>query len=112
MYVHVKTTTSTLTKPEYTQNYCFFLGGGLCPSSGILKTREHNVSEYGSLSIFRSWGDTYRSKLILKAFDDGVFIHQWLYSLLLGPGLSLSFVIFFTQSAGHLGRVISPSQGR
>jgi hypothetical protein len=26
------------------------LGFGLCPSSGILKTREHNVSETGSVS--------------------------------------------------------------
>jgi hypothetical protein len=40
------------------------------------------------------------------------FIHQWLYSLLLGPGLVFSFVIFFTQSVGLLGRVIRPSQGR
>jgi hypothetical protein len=39
------------------------------------------------------------------------FIRQWLYSLLLGPGLFFSFVIFFTQSAGLLGRVTSPSQG-
>jgi hypothetical protein len=29
-----------------TQNYCVF---GVCPSSSILKTREHNVSETGSL---------------------------------------------------------------
>jgi hypothetical protein len=40
------------------------------------------------------------------------FIHQWLYSTLLGPGLFFSFVIFFTQTVGLLGRVISPSQGR
>jgi hypothetical protein len=40
-----------------------------------------------------------------------VFIHQWLYSSLLGPGLFFSFVIFFTQTVGILGRVISPSQG-
>jgi hypothetical protein len=31
---------------------------------------------------------------------------------LLGPGLVFSFVIFFTQTVGLLGRVISPSQGR
>jgi hypothetical protein len=31
---------------------------------------------------------------------------------LLGPGLFFSFIIFFTQAAGLLGRVISPSQGR
>jgi hypothetical protein len=40
------------------------------------------------------------------------FIHQWLYSPLLGPGQFFSFVIVFTQSVGLLGRVISPSQGR
>jgi hypothetical protein len=40
------------------------------------------------------------------------FIHQRLYSPLLGPGPSFSFAIFFTQTVGLLGRVISPSQGR
>jgi hypothetical protein len=40
------------------------------------------------------------------------FIHQWFYSPLLSPGLFFSFVIFFTQTVEHLGRVISPSQGR
>jgi hypothetical protein len=40
------------------------------------------------------------------------FIHQCLYRTLLGPGLFFSFVIFFTQSVGLLGREISPSQGR
>jgi hypothetical protein len=40
------------------------------------------------------------------------FIHQWLCSPLLGPGLFLSFVMFFTQTVRLLGWVISPSQGR
>jgi hypothetical protein len=40
------------------------------------------------------------------------FIHQWFYSPLLGRDLFFSFVIFFTQTVGLLGRVISPSQGR
>jgi hypothetical protein len=40
------------------------------------------------------------------------FIHQWLYSPLLGPGLFFSSVIFLTQTVGLLGRVIGPSQGR
>jgi hypothetical protein len=31
---------------------------GLCPSSGILNTREHNVSETGSVSFLRSGGKT------------------------------------------------------
>jgi hypothetical protein len=39
------------------------------------------------------------------------FIHQWLYSPLLGPGLFFSFVIFFVQTVRLLGRGISPSQG-
>jgi hypothetical protein len=40
------------------------------------------------------------------------FIHQWLYSPLLGPGLFFSLAILFTQTVGLLARVISPSQGR
>jgi hypothetical protein len=40
------------------------------------------------------------------------FIYQWFYSPLLDLGLFFSFVIFFTQMVGLLGRVISPSQGR
>jgi hypothetical protein len=39
-------------------------------------------------------------------------IHQRHYSLLLGPGLFFSFVIFLTQTVALLGRWISPSQGR
>jgi hypothetical protein len=39
------------------------------------------------------------------------FIRQLLYSLLCGPGLFFSFIFFFTQTVGLLGRVISPSQG-
>jgi hypothetical protein len=40
------------------------------------------------------------------------FIHQWLYSPLLGPGFFFTFVIIFTQTVGLLGRWISTSQGR
>jgi hypothetical protein len=40
------------------------------------------------------------------------FIHQWLHSSLLGPGLFFSFVIFFKQKVGLLGRRISPPQSR
>jgi hypothetical protein len=32
------------------QNYWVF---GLCPLSGILKTKEHKVSETGSVSVLR-----------------------------------------------------------
>jgi hypothetical protein len=38
-------------------------------------------------------------------------INQWLYSPLLGSGIFFSLVIFFTQTVGLLGRVVSPSQG-
>jgi hypothetical protein len=38
------------------------------------------------------------------------FIEQWLYSPMLGPGLFFSFIIFFTQTVGLLGRKISSSQ--
>jgi hypothetical protein len=37
------------------------------------------------------------------------FFHQWFF---LGPGLFFSSVIFFTQTVGFLGRVISPLQCR
>jgi hypothetical protein len=37
-----------------TQNYWVL---GLCPSSGILQTRKHNVSETGCVSVLR-WGET------------------------------------------------------
>jgi hypothetical protein len=37
---------------------------------------------------------------------------NYIISPLLGPGLFISFVIFFTQAVGLLRRVISPSQGR
>jgi hypothetical protein len=46
------------TKPDFfLQNYWV---SGLCPSSGILNTGKHKVSETGSVSVFRSGqGDTY-----------------------------------------------------
>jgi hypothetical protein len=40
------------------------------------------------------------------------FILQWVYSPLLRPGHFFRVVIFFKQTIGLLGRVISPSQGR
>jgi hypothetical protein len=39
-----------LTMVFNTQNYWV---SGLCPSSGILNTRKHNVSETGSVSVLR-----------------------------------------------------------
>jgi hypothetical protein len=50
------------------------------------------------------------SLIILRPIH--LFIHQSLYSHLLGLGLSFSSVIFFTHTVGLLGRVISPTQGR
>jgi hypothetical protein len=40
----------TLTQNFKTQNYCFW---GALPSSGILEARKHDVSETGSVSVFR-----------------------------------------------------------
>jgi hypothetical protein len=51
-------------------------------------------------------------KYLIPEIHLNLFVHQWLYSSLLGPGLFFSFVIFFIQTVGLLGRVISPSQGR
>jgi hypothetical protein len=59
-----------------TRNYWVF---GRCPSSGILKIREHNISETGSVSVLR-WGgggeDTYSvsetlCSLIFRIPNDG-----------------------------------------
>jgi hypothetical protein len=81
------------------------------------------------------WADV----IIVTVFRIHSFIHQWLYSPLVGPGLFIIFVILFTQTVKHtrslkvavqgpellahhsyihtqtvglLGRVISPSQDR
>jgi hypothetical protein len=39
---------------------------GLCPLSGILETRKHNVSETGSVSILDEGGDTYSVGFVRK----------------------------------------------
>jgi hypothetical protein len=44
-----------LTMVYNTQNYWVF---GLCPLSAVLKTREHNISETGSISLLRLSGET------------------------------------------------------
>jgi hypothetical protein len=46
-----------------------------------------------------------------KIFYIHPFIRQWLYRPLLGPGIFLSLVIFFTQTIEFLGWGISQSQG-
>jgi hypothetical protein len=53
-----------------------------------------------------------RAEQILTEFFIHSFIHQWLYSPLLVPGLFLNSVTFFTRTLGLLGRVISSPQGR
>jgi hypothetical protein len=49
--------------------------------------------------------------VVFSTFIHSFFIHQRLYSSLLGPGLFFSFVIY-TQSVGLLERVISALKGR
>jgi hypothetical protein len=44
---------NNLTSNMITQNYWV---SGLCPSTGILGTRKHNVSETGSVSFLRRRG--------------------------------------------------------
>jgi hypothetical protein len=48
----------------FTQNYWVF---GPRPSSGILKTRKHNVSETGSVSVLMWGGDTYSVGSLIKS---------------------------------------------
>jgi hypothetical protein len=43
-----------LVEKNISQNYWVL---GLCPSSGVLETRKHNVSETGSISILRWEGE-------------------------------------------------------
>jgi hypothetical protein len=89
-------------------------------------TYEHFLKTHGTLSCRRKavkfliiskemWRVTHCHQTVLKSltnFHISVsFIHQWLYSPLLGPGLFFSFVIIFTQTIGLLGRVISLLQG-
>jgi hypothetical protein len=39
--------------PHYINNFQDYWVFGFCPSSGILKTTEYNVSETGSVSVLR-----------------------------------------------------------
>jgi hypothetical protein len=49
-----------------------YWGFGLCPSSGILKTRKHNISETGSFSVLRWRGeDTYSVGSLEKNLSKG-----------------------------------------
>jgi hypothetical protein len=92
-------------------------------------SRHHNFNNNMStaavfLGIEKVFDTTWRSGLVhkfpaiefrqvsLNQLFLSSFIHQWIYSPLLGPGLFFSFVILFAQTVGLLGRVISSSQGR
>jgi hypothetical protein len=53
-YRHVTVNSENVLTMVYdTENYWV---SGLCPSSGIVETRKHNVSETGSVSVLR-WGE-------------------------------------------------------
>jgi hypothetical protein len=56
-----------------TQNYWVF---GLCPSSGIVETRKHNVSETGSVSVLRWEGiNTYSVGSLRKSYPQFRLAH-------------------------------------
>jgi hypothetical protein len=83
-----------------------YMAEGLIKLTHIL-VRIQGVSLYSYLDEGFS-----RFCLVPPAIYRNSFIHQRLYSPLLGPDLFFSFVISFTETVGLLGRVISPSQGR
>jgi hypothetical protein len=68
---------------------------------------EKEASSYYFFLPFRPVFRFFPSQMCIQSF-----IHQWLYSPLLGPGLFISFIIFFTQTVGLLRRVMNPLQGR
>jgi hypothetical protein len=78
--------------------------------SKVVKKRETYIScwMYVFCNCYSSWDNNKFDAIHL--FIHSV-IHQWPYSPLLGPGLFFSFVIFFTQTVGLPGQVISLSQG-
>jgi hypothetical protein len=55
---------------------------------------------------------SFNVNIIINICIFNLFIHQWLYSPLLGLGLFFRLVIYFTHKVGLYGQVISPSQGR
>jgi hypothetical protein len=63
-------------------------------------------------SLPRLKPSTFRKQVDYFTTTHSFIILEWFYNPLLGPGLFFSFIIFFTQSVGLLGRKISPSQGR
>jgi hypothetical protein len=72
-----------LSYSNFTQNYGVFYG--LCPSSGILYTTKHSVSEAGSVSVLR-WGegDTYSLGSFTKSWPQSLVQLLWL-ALSKGP---------------------------
>jgi hypothetical protein len=76
----------------------------------ITSSKRHGLHYYWCLSS-SCYAASINRLLNIQAYCL-LFIHQWLYIPLLGPGLFFSFVIFFTQSVGLLRQGISPSEGR
>jgi hypothetical protein len=82
---------------------------------GMWSNCQHNHTRHFSRSLCKSkrtihsWSrnDHYTTYILIRSF-----IHEGLYSPLLGPGLFFSSIIIFTQTVGLFGRVISLSQGR
>jgi hypothetical protein len=81
--------------------YSIYCGNVGAPSS---------VNEADNFVIIRNFLDSILTYFRYSFIPS--FIHQWLYSSLLGPGHFFSFVFSFTQTVGFLGLGISPTQGR
>jgi hypothetical protein len=99
---------------------------GLYPSSCVWKTKYHNVSETGSVSVLRWMGQdkpTQLGPLMFCLFQELYislslcFIYFLLLPFILDPLACFPSELFwnygsYRQSVGLLGRVIRPSQSR
>jgi hypothetical protein len=84
-----------------------------CGMRDLYKLLEAIILIHWSSNVcWRNWCGYISSDMYVSFILIFIFIHQWLYRSLLGPGLFYRFIIFFTQSVGLLGRVTSPSHGR
>jgi hypothetical protein len=110
--------TFTLTRQYSTQLTC---ATNISLEPNMLSRRRQEISQFYRTRKFiiiftriLRWTACWVSPhpLILNYHIVFSFIHQWLCSPLFDPGLFFSSVMFFTQTAGLLGRVISLSQGR
>jgi hypothetical protein len=57
----------------HTQNYWGFFFFGLFPSSGILETTKHDVSETGSVSVLRCGGGGKSSTYLCQVIEVSSF---------------------------------------